>query len=145
MMAMLHTYFRIGITLCLAFAGTALVVSQSGQAQTSGRVFELRTYTCAEGRLPALEKRFREHTIKIFDKHGMKSIGYWVPRDPPRSQNTLIYILAHPSREAADKNWAAFRADPEWQRVQKASEADGKIVVKVESVFMDPTDFSPMK
>jgi len=108
-------------------------------------VFELRTYTCNEGKLPDLLARFRNHTIQIFEKHGMTSIAYWVPQDAPLSQNTLIYVLAHPSREAAKKNWDAFRNDPEWQKVQKESEANGKIVSKVESVFMDPADFSPMK
>ena len=109
------------------------------------RVFELRTYTTLEGKLPNLLARFRDHTIRIFEKHGMTNVGYWVPQDAPRSQNTLIYVLAHKSREDAKKSWAAFRADPEWQKVQKASEAGGKIVEKVESVFMEPTDFSKMR
>ena len=105
----------------------------------------MRTYTCNEGKLPDLLARFRNHTVQIFEKHGMTSIGYWVPQDAPRSQNTLIYILAHPSREAAKKNWAAFQNDPEWQKVQKESEANGKIVSNVVSVFMEPTDFSAIK
>jgi hypothetical protein len=114
-------------------------------AQEHGRVFELRTYTCYEGKLPGLLARFRDHTMGIFEKHGITNIAYWVPQDAPASQNTLIYIVAHPSREAAKKNWDEFRNDPEWQKVQKDSEANGKIVSKVESVFMDPTAFSPMK
>jgi hypothetical protein len=109
------------------------------------RVFELRTYTCNEGKLPDLLARFRNHTTKIFERHGMTNIAYWVPQDAPNSQNTLIYVIAHASREAAKKNWAEFGADPEWQKVQKDSEANGKIVNKVVSVFMDPTDFSPVK
>jgi len=109
------------------------------------RVFELRTYTCYEGKLPDLLARFRNHTMRIFEKHGMTSIGYWVPQDAPASKNTLIYMLAHPSREAATKNWDAFRNDPEWQKVQKESEANGKIVSNVVSVFTDATDFSPIK
>ena len=118
----------------------------TGSAQTApARVFEIRTYTTAEGKLETLKKRFRDHTIRIFDKHGMTSIGYWVPQDAPRSQDTLIYIIAHASRVAAKANWAAFGADPEWQKVKTASEADGKIVTKVESIFVDPTDFSPLK
>ncbi len=116
-----------------------------GCAFAQNRVFELRTYTCNEGKLEALKARFRDHTIEIFKRHGMESIGYWVPEDPERSKNTLIYIIAHASREQATKNWAAFRADPEWQKVSAESEANGKIVVKVESVFMDPTDFSRLK
>jgi hypothetical protein len=114
-------------------------------AAQDGRVFELRTYTCNEGKLPDLLARFRNHTMKIFEKHGMTNVAYWVPQDAPLHDTTLVYMISHPSREAAKKNWAAFGADPEWQKVQKDSEANGKIVNKVVSVFMDPTDFSPMK
>jgi len=106
-------------------------------------VYELRVYHCYEGKLPDLLKRFREHTTKIFEKHSMKNVAYWTPMDEPQKSNTLIYILAHPSREAAAANWEAFSADPEWQSVQKASEANGKIVEKVDSTFMVMTDFSP--
>src|SRR5262245_725860 len=109
------------------------------------RVFELRTYTAPEGKLDALHARFRDHTRRIFEKHGMTSIGYWVPQDAPDSQNTLIYVLAHPSREAAKASWAAFAADPEWQKVSAESQKDGRIVSKVVSVFMDPTDYSAIK
>lgn len=114
-------------------------------AFAQNRVFELRTYTCNEGKLDALKARFRDHTIAIFKRHGMESIGYWVPQDPERSKNTLIYIIAHASREQATKNWAAFRADPEWQKVSADSDKNGKIVLKTESHFMDPTDFSMLK
>jgi NIPSNAP len=109
----------------------------------SDLVYELRVYHCYEGKLPDLLKRFREHTTTIFEKHGMKNVAYWTPMDEPQKSNTLIYILAHPSREAAAANWKAFSADPEWQSVQKASEANGKIVEKVDSTFMSLTDFSP--
>lgn len=109
----------------------------------SDLVYELRVYHCYEGKLPDLLKRFREHTTTIFEKHGMKNVAYWAPMDEPQKSNTLIYILAHPSREAAAANWKAFSADPEWQSVQKASEANGKIVEKVDSTFMTLTDFSP--
>src|ERR1700745_1501347 len=109
----------------------------------SDLVYELRFYHCSEGKLPDLLKRFREHTTKIFEKHGMKNIAYWTPMDEPQKSNTLIYILAHPSREAAAANWKAFSADPEWQPVQKAAEDNGKIVEKVDSTFMILTDFSP--
>ena len=117
----------------------------AGRAQTANRVFEIRTYTSEPGRLPALEARFRDHTVAIFQRHGMTSIGYWVPQDSPRSQDTLIYILAHPSREAAKADWAAFNSDPEWQKVRAESEANGKIVNHVDSVFMTPADFSALK
>jgi hypothetical protein len=122
-----------------------LLFLSAGFAAAQDRVYELRTYTCNEGKLEALKARFRDHTIAIFKRHNMESIGYWVPQDPERSKNTLIYILAHPSREAATKNWAEFRADPEWQKAQKESEAAGPIVQKTESVFLSPTDFSALK
>jgi NIPSNAP len=115
------------------------------RAQGSGKVYELRTYTAPEGKLTNLQARFRDHTIRIFNKHSMKSIGYWVPQDAPNSQNTLIYILEHPNRDAAKKNWADFQADPEWQKVSAESQKDGRIVSKVDSVFMDAMDFSPIK
>jgi hypothetical protein len=116
-----------------------------GQSQTSGRVFEMRTYTTHEGRLNALQARFRNHTTRLFEKHGMTNIGYWVPMDSPLSQNTLIYILSHRDRDTAKKSWDAFRNDPEWKKVQQASEADGKIVSKVDSVFMTAADYSKIK
>ena len=109
-----------------------------------GKVYELRTYTCADGKLEALKARFRDHTIRIFNRHGIESIGYWVPQDD-RSKNTLIYIVAHPSKEAADKNWKEFQDDPEWKKVAAESEANGKIVLKVDRVFLDPTEFSKLK
>jgi NIPSNAP len=114
----------------------------SGMSQTHNRVFELRTYHTNEGKLPDLQKRFRDHTVDIFNRHGMTSIAYFTPRDTP---NTLIYILAFPSRDAATKSWAAFRDDPEWKKVSAESELNGKIVAKVDSVFMDPTDYSAIK
>jgi NIPSNAP len=112
-------------------------------AAESDLVYELRVYHCYEGKLPDLLRRFREHTTKIFEKHGLKNVAYWSPMDEPQKSNTLIYVLAHPSREAAATNWRAFSADPEWQSVQKASEANGKIVEKVDSTFLVLTDFSP--
>lgn len=125
---------------------TAAAPSASpSQAAAANRVFEMRTYITHEGRLPALEARFRNHTMRIFEKHGMTNIGYWIPQDSARKNNTLIYILAYPSREAARASWEAFRNDPEWRQVAAASEADGRIVSRVESVFMDPTDYSPIK
>lgn len=111
----------------------------------SAKVYELRTYTAPEGKLGDLHARFRNHTMRIFDKHGMKSVAYFAPQDAPLSQNTLIYILEHPSRDEAKKHWAEFQADPEWQKVSAESQKDGRIVTKVDSVFMTPTDYSPMK
>ncbi len=135
-------------TLCLsviALITSACVVQIARSVPTSDskqRVFEIRTYTAEPGKLPDLLKRFREHTTKLFEKHGMTNIGYWVPTDEPRSQNTLIYILAHASRDAAKQSWKDFQADPDWIKVKEACEANGKIVTKVESIFAEPTDFS---
>jgi len=113
-------------------------------AKTS-RVFELRTYTAAEGKIDALHARFRNHTLKLFEKHGMKNIAYWSPSDAPLKSNTLIYVVSHESREAAKKSWDAFRVDPDWIKARDASEVNGKLTAKVESVYMDATDYSPMK
>ena len=123
-----------------------LFVLLAGFAFAQNRVYELRTYTCNEGKLEALKARFRDHTIEIFKRHGMESLGYWTPQDPEKSKTTLMYILIHPSLEAAKKNWAEFNTDPEWVKVRTASEVNGKILAKPpESVFMDPTDFSKLK
>ena len=128
-----------------AGAGFHMGRTTTANAATSGHVFELRTYTAEPGKLEALHARFRDHTVGVFNKHGMTSVGYFAPTDEPLSKNTLIYVLEFPSREAAKKSWDEFRSDPEWQKVQKESEANGKLVTKVDSVFMDPTDYSPMK
>jgi hypothetical protein len=123
-----------------------LSLLMAGFALGQNRVFELRTYTCNEGKLEALKTRFRDHTIRIFKRHGMESIGYWIPEDGEKSKTTLIYIIAHASRAAATKNWDDFRNDPEWKKVSAESEANGKILAKPpESVFMDPADFSQIK
>jgi NIPSNAP len=108
----------------------------------SGSVYELRVYHANEGKLDDLLKRFREHTTRLFEKHGMKNVAYWTPLDEPLKGKTLIYVLAHPSREAAASNWKAFGDDPEWQKVRDASEVNGKLVEKVDSTFMALTDFS---
>jgi hypothetical protein len=122
-----------------------LTMNVMTNAQSTGKVYELRTYTCNEGKLPDLLKRFREHTMTIFERHNMHNVGYWIPEKEPLHSTTLVYIIWHESREAADANWKAFAADPEWVKVSKASEENGKIVSKVERVYMSPTDFSQMK
>ena len=130
----------------LAAAGIGFQLGRTTTANAAtNRVFEIRTYTAEPGKLEALHARFRDHTVQIFNKHGMTSVGYFAPSDDPLSKNTLIYILEFPSRDAAKKSWDAFRNDPEWQKVQKESEANGKLVTKVDSVFAEPTDFSPLK
>ena len=125
--------------------GAGLQFALAAGAEPAGKVFEIRTYHTFPGRLDALQKRFREHTMKMFEKHGMTNVGYWVPQDSPAKETTLIYVISHASREAAKANWDDFRNDPEWKAVSAASEADGKIVEKVESVFVDATDYSPIK
>ena len=106
-------------------------------------VYELRMYQTYPGKLPDLLTRFREHTMKLFEKHGMKNIAYWTPVDEPKKSNMLIYVLQHASREAATASWKAFQEDPDWIRVRDKSEENGKIVEKIESTFMVLTDFSP--
>ena len=119
--------------------------AQPEQARAAeSAVYELRVYHANEGKLDDLLKRFREHTTRLFEKHGMKNVAYWTPLDDPLKGRTLIYILAHPSREAATSNWKAFGDDPEWQKVRDASEVNGKLVEKVDSTFMALTDFSPV-
>jgi len=111
------------------------------------RLFEYRKYTANPGKLDALLARFRDHTNALFEKHGMTVIGYWVPTDEKLSKNTLVYILAFSSKEARDKAWAEFHADPEWLKVKADSEKDGPLLIEhgIESHFMTPTDFSPIK
>ena len=133
------------VIFALGFAlGNVVQVGSVAMAQ-SGRVFELRTYTTNPGRLDALHARFRDHTMRIFRKHGISNVGYWSPQDSPLADNTLVYVISHPSREAAANNWKAFGSDPEWRTVAEESQRDGRIVANVDSVFMDATDYSPMK
>ena len=106
-------------------------------------VFELRVYHAAPGKLSELEARFRDHTVKLFERHGLKSVAYWTPMDEPDKSNTLIYILQHSSREAAAANWKSFQDDAEWKSVKEKSEANGKLVDKVDSTYLVMTDFSP--
>jgi hypothetical protein len=112
---------------------------------TPERAFEMRIYTAAEGKLEDLHRRFREHTIGLFEKHGMTVVAFWTPTDEERAENTLIYILAYPSAEARETSWRGFIDDPEWKRVYAESHRDGPLVAKVESTMMTPTDYSPIK
>ena len=108
-------------------------------------VYELRMYHVNEGKTEALQARFRDHTDAIFKRHNMRSVGYWVPEDAPSSQNLFVYILEHPNRAEAEKNWAEFQADPEWQKVKAESEKSGKLVDHIDRYFMDPTNFSAIQ
>ena len=147
----MHIDKRFGIGLLAAvFAGgivlgLALASGGVAQAQADGSVFELRTYTANEGRMDGLLNEFRGYAARIFERHGMKNVGYWVPTDAPLSGNTLIYILQHDSREAAQQSWDAFRTDSEWRAAFGELNRDGRLAASVESVFMEATDFSPMQ
>jgi hypothetical protein len=129
---------RIAILLALLLS---LMTIPSTQA-ADGKVYELRVYYSPEGKLDTLHARFRDHTMKLFEKHGIENIGYWVPVD--NKENKLIYLIAYPTREAGAKAWKEFFADPDWQKAQKESEANGKIVAKVQNYFLQLTDFSPV-
>lgn len=129
----------------LCGAGVMLGFSAINGSNSSHHVYELRMYHVNEGKTEALQARFRDHTDALFKKHNMRSVGYWVPEDAPSSQNLFIYILEHPSREEAKKNWADFQADPEWQKVKGESEKNGKLVDHIDSYLMDPTSFSALQ
>lgn len=137
--------FRAGVILGVSavIAGSGLLLSAQAadeKAKGEGMLYELRTYYAPEGKLEELNNRFRQHTLKLFEKHGMKNIMYWTPTDKP---NTLIYVIAHKDKAAADASWAAFRNDPEWKKVAEETQRNGKLVDKVESVYMKLTDYSP--
>jgi hypothetical protein len=141
-----------GVALAAKVESTYLVPTDYSPGQSDpaksrpARIFELRTYTASPGKLDDLHRRFREHTLGLFTKHGMTNIGYWTPADDDKGKaTTLVYLIAHDSREAAKKSWDAFGNDPQWQEVYKASQPDGvPLAAKVESVYLIPTDFSPL-
>jgi hypothetical protein len=141
----MKTLFRIVVVSLAALAFVAGAQTSSAQTQNGAspdtRLFELRTYYAAEGKLDALNARFRNHTLKIFEKHGMVNVGYWMPTENP--DRKLVYLLAFPHAEARNKAWKEFGADPEWKAAAKASEANGKLVNKVESVLLRVNDYSP--
>ena len=134
------------MTLIVAFGMVAVGTSHAEkEKKMDDRVFEMRTYYAAPGKMKALHARFRDHTLGLFKKHGITNVGYWSPTDPKEADKKLIYILAYPSKAAADKSWDAFRKDPVWIKAKADSETDGTLVDKVESVYMNPTDYSPLK
>lgn len=116
-----------------------------GGKKVDQRVFEMRTYYAEPGKMADLHKRFRDHTCKLFEKHGMTLIGFWSPIDAKVAEEKMVYILAYPNMDSAKKSWADFRADPTWHAAQKASEVNGKLVTKVDSVYLNPTDYSAIK
>ena len=131
--------------LCGAAVMLAVTRLRASNSEPSHHVYELRLYHAKEGKMNALKARFGDHTDAIFRRHNLKSIGYWSPQDAPDSQNLFIYILEHPNRQEAEKNWAAFQADPEWQKVKAESEANGPLVDHIDHYYMDPTSFSALK
>ncbi len=127
-------------------APPAPVEAPSPSLVSDGQCYEIRTYYAMPGKLEDLHARFRNNTMRIFKKHGMGVVGFWGPTDKDKgSENTLVYVMSFPSREARNKAWAAFAADPEWRAVAKESEKNGKLVEKVESVILKATDYSPIK
>ena len=138
----MRTRFAAVLLLLAGFAAGALT-QHTLTAQSADKVFELRTYTAPDGKLGELHARFRNHTLRIFEKHGMTNVGYWVTQGP---EPKLVYILAFPSKEARDASFKAFGADPDWQKVYADSQKDGvKLAAKVESVFLSPADYSAIK
>jgi hypothetical protein len=140
--------FTAGFALRGVVGPETVVSAQAAPAaQPGGRVFEIRTYVASAGRFEALKTRFRDHTIKYFDKYNMKSVGYWTPvTGTPGAGNTLIYILQHESRDAATKSWASFNADPDWVKARQASiDNGGNPVARADSTFVEAVDFSPIK
>lgn len=131
------------ITLLPTAGLLASAQNKAGSGPSVLSVYELRVYHTYNGKLDDLLRRFRDHTTRLFEKHGIKNVAYWTPTEEPLKGKTLVYILAHPSRDAATANWQAFRDDPEWQSVRDKSEANGKLVEKIDSTFMVLTDFSP--
>jgi hypothetical protein len=131
----------------LSGAAIALGVSSATRSEAAppNHVFELRMYHAMPGKFEDLKARFPKAAIPNFKRHNMKPVGFWLPQDAPDAGNLFVYILEHPSRAEADKDWQAFNADPQWIKDRAASEANGKLVEKVDRYFMDPTDFSPIK
>jgi hypothetical protein len=136
---------RILSLACAMFAISWIGQAAHSKDKAADRFFELRIYTTHPGKLDALHQRFRDHTNDIFKKHGMQLVAYWTPTDGDEAKNTLVYVLAYKDRAARDKAWAAFRKDPQWTKAFAASRKDGPIVKKVESRFLTPTDYSPIK
>ena len=147
---MIQTRFLSGLACgaLLTAAATQFTMFHNAQAndekkgESAEMLYELRTYYTPEGKLDDLNARFRNHTLGLFEKHGMKNIIYWTPVDKP---DTLIYVIAHKDKAAADASWAAFKDDPEWKKVAEETQKNGSLVKKVESVYLTPTDYSPHK
>lgn len=136
---MFKFFFKATLFICLIAFSSSVLKTQ--HKEDDGKYYEMRIYYAPQGKLDDLHARFRNHTVKLFEKHGMENIGYWVPVD--NTENKIIYILSYPNKEAREKSWKAFGNDPVWKKVHEASERKGKLVDKVESIFMKTADFSP--
>jgi NIPSNAP protein len=132
--------FVVGVAVMLGFS-----TLRGSNAEPAHHVYELRLYHVNAGKMNELAARFGNHTDAIFKQHNMKSVGYWVPEDAPSAQNLFVYVLEHPSRQEAEKNWAAFQADAEWQKAKAESEKNGPLVDHIDRYFMDPTTFSVLR
>jgi hypothetical protein len=134
------------LALAVALIGLALTLAASARDAKPARVFELRTYHTPDGKLVDLHKRFRDHTCALLTKHGAELVGFWTPTDEKDGKDkTLVYLVAYPDRDAANAMWQAFRDDPAWKKAKAESEVNGPLTEKVESVFLEPTDYSAMK
>ena len=140
----MKTPLRAIVALSLAFVGLALCPAK-GNEKVDTRVFELRTYTAKPGKIDELHARFRDHTLKLFEKHHMTVIGFWKPTDAEQAKQKLVYLLGFPNQEAAAQSWKEFQADPHWKAVKENSEKDGPLVEKIDSVYLNPTDYSSIK
>src|SRR5580765_6774645 len=140
----MNIHYMKTLLSCCCGAAVMFCLTTFSKTNPSHHVYELRLYHVNPGKMDALRTRFGDHTDAIFKRHNMKSVGYWVPEDAPSSQNLFIYILEHPSRQEAEKNWTAFQADPEWQKVKAESEVKGALVDHIDQFFMDPTSFSAL-
>ncbi len=140
------TFFSFLLTASLLISGYMFSGSvEESQQDNNQKVFEMRTYTTYDGKLDDLHKRFKDHTIRLFEKHGMLSVGYWVPRDEALSENTLVIIISHESPEDVESNWDSFVSDPEWQQVYEESHAAGPLVGNVDRVFLDAAPYSQIQ
>ena len=142
----IRTLFKKNRAVVLAslFLLPAYVITTHANAASQQKVYELRTYHTNEGKLPALQARFRDHTDSIFKRLGMKVIAYWVPTTAPKASNTLIYIIEHDSEDDAKQKWQTFINDPTWKSAYQASIKDGLLVKNIDVLFMQKTDFSPV-
>ncbi len=134
------------LALAAALIGLALTLAASARDAKPARVFELRTYHTPDGKLVDLHRRFRDHTCALLTRHGAELVGFWTPTDEKDGKDkTLVYLVAYPDRDAATRTWQSFRDDPAWKKAKAESESNGPLTEKVESVFLEPTDYSAMK